>query len=96
MAKSLKLKDGTKAGIELAINDTPIKDDWDLLCAISAAGNELKEAAGITYRNRAVTENKQMYKAIDAIISNLRELADNYQLSQITQEGGKNGNNSNS
>ncbi len=64
---------------EYYINDNPIKNNYDLICAISGANVEVKDAIGsMFYGYGAKGRSKELYKVVDAVFDNLMDLITDY------------------
>lgn len=63
---------------KIYINNTPIKNEWDLLCAIKRAEIEVEEAIDAVCWHRT-DGGKQLKKAVNKIMDNLFNLTEKYQ-----------------
>ena len=89
--KCIKVKTGyginDKASIEeIYIIDSPLQNNWDLLCAIQGAQNSINEIIDTVYWWRSTTKNKEAKKAIEKVIDNLFFLVKKYQEENGTLE----------
>ncbi len=72
MKKTNKIK---IRGCDFHIDDRPIKDDWDMLEAISGAKNNVFAALDLC---RSIQDYRDIRRVIDATFENLRSLTDDY------------------